>query len=307
MTSWRLRDEQAKFLKAEREALDRMAAPILAQTQDAMRKAVAAQREAVTNFWSLPFADIERFGPQAAGAYDDLGLPTVEHTGEETAVRFTKRVFDEFLAGLTARTGYTLNTDGQTRFGSYAQVQILNSVAVTTENLQAMFARLAELGCFEANSELGYDPSLITIRPEPEPVQAAPEPTLADIETMDMRGRENEQRAKELVDQLATKQQLPLMRAWIQFMIDQYGVTITHAQCQMVLDMFRKNNWNFLDRRNYDKAKRQMVARFEFPESCLNEDERIEREIEAMDTAGMSFSERQRLSRRLEHVQSRKD
>jgi hypothetical protein len=48
------------------------------------------------------------------GAYDDIGL---EKTDTPDA-HVSGRTFRDFIAGLTARTGYTLNSDGQTRFGS---------------------------------------------------------------------------------------------------------------------------------------------------------------------------------------------
>jgi hypothetical protein len=297
-SSWRVRDEKARYEKGEREALDAFAAPILAKTQDAMRKAVAAQREAVTNFWSLPFADIKRFGSQAAGAYDDIGLSTTEHTGDETAVKLTVRVLDEFLASLAARTGYTLSSDGVLRFTSYFQVQILNDSAVTPSNLQAAFDRLLSLGIFESQNELGFDPSLKTyVEPRPEP-QAAPEPTIDDLLSLGTT-QEDLRRARELADQLGSLEAAPVCKRWLDSLYENFnGFVPTDSDMRTISSWFARNNKSWLDERNYDECRRWMCRTYKWPNDLLTNEDRLMIEIEDTTTTN-DFTKKRELIRRV--------
>jgi hypothetical protein len=295
----RQKERYQNFLAEEEAAKAAKTAPLIEELQTTTRALAAKRRDLCVERWSMPLDAIGEIGVQDPGMWDDLGLPTSDVADTEENGREIARQFWAFIDSITARTGYTLNSSGRSRFASYIQVQAFNKVAITQDSLAVMFQRFLDLGIWESQNELGYDASLKTaVEPEPEP-EAPRELTLADLEAMPSDTREQRARQKDAVVELAVNQQIPLAQEWMASLANNFGFHITDEQWKWCTQAFKKNNLSYLDRRSYDIVRKAAVAQGIFPESCLTADDRILKEMDDLDLSGLSTIARIAAARRI--------
>jgi hypothetical protein len=216
---------------------------------------------------------------------DDIGLPT--QNPPVTMAEFEERL-RAFVEGLS---GVTFSSDAARKFELYAWVGCRQGTVIDNSTLQAMLERCESLG-------IG-----VTLPKAQRPVTPEPTPTVADIEGMDTNTRENRAAVRELVRHLASEEQVPLRDEWIQHLVDKFNFYITQEQWDWCYQWLKRNNKNRLDPRSFEACRRAAVANFVFPDRCLDDVDRANLEIEALPTATMSFSEKQKLARRLARIQ----
>jgi hypothetical protein len=259
------------------------------------------QKKLVRLFWMRDFHILEQDSIETPGAYDELYLPKDENPDADECMK----TFRLFLGGLTARTGFILNGDGERRLGKYAAIQTMKGgVAITPETLDVMFDRLRDLGVFEINAELRYKPELKTYVAPQEQQERAPKVKISDqLESLNLHLEPDRRLAQKLAeDHYLSVEVNPIFHEFIGFMRKTYNVKPTEADLRFICDLFVRNNWSFLDRRNWDRARRIMTEQEPRWADALSDDEKLSRRMESLSLGSIGFHERQELlqqSRRL--------
>jgi hypothetical protein len=297
--------ERAREIAAQRKVEDeqRQTEAAVTELETNMRRLRRESAVESAAFWAQPLEQvIQPNVPQSAVAVDlSVALPTREGEPDGPAAH---RAYDDFITNLTARSGFTLSAGaGAKRLVAFVNVHTINCDADmgNPETWRRAFDRL--IPAFEANGELGYDPSLKTIAdPEPPPV---PEPTYSDLLKLPAETIEDRRRLKQAADkEYGLGVCRPIAEEWIAHLADKHGIVLNDFD--VVYKMFRDNQWSFHDRRNYDKARVQLIKQGYpgFTTAALTDAEKLSIELENVDVSRLSFVAKQELKRRLRSVTS---
>jgi hypothetical protein len=294
----RQRAERAASLKklAEEEA-----APVNATLAELQKNTLALRAEitkCVQEFWALPLNtiaqqlgefengkpvgfSISKITAQVGAVDDTLNLPMVE----TRAIKGEIAAYKTFLQRLVAERGMTLSRHGGIeRLATFADVlAIASGIDLTIQaTWDVLFDRLLTLNCF-AESELGYDESLITVyKPAPvaEPVAEVP----FDLEATNLSSREGEKLAKAWLSvQYYGVEAAELFTLWINSLSSNFGYVPEERAKRAVVKFFQVHNLNFKDRRSYDRVRVALVKNGVFPSHCLTEDEVLAARLESSD------------------------
>jgi len=298
-SSWRERYERSRFEQEEAAEREAKAAPILTQTAAVMQRLIREQRELMKLSWGGDqFAGPDR-ATKNPDSYKDEGFDAVPE-GKNESWQAVKSACETWGDSLLAKTGYTLSVRGIQRVAAYGITQgFFGKKMDSPEAWQAAFDRLFECGAIP-EADLGFDDSRITERPaEPAPT---PEklPTIDDIEGLDTVSREGLKQSRKIVEEIAAYEQAPMVIEWLDSLKNNFnGFVPTPPQLKTVQNWFQRNNRSFADRRNYDAARRAMVAQGLWPERLLTPEDLLAREIESTPLSTSGFDARQALIRRI--------
>jgi len=292
--------EIAAEQKAERE--QREVESRLAEINQNLKVLHRESSIAAAAFWSQDLQSVVTSDvPSRADAEDlSVGLPIVE--GERNP-RAERAAFDDFVTTLTARSGFTLSTAGAKRLVAYVNVQQLTRGAdmANPETWRLAFDRLYQCGAFEKNDEIGFDVTLRTVAPEPEPAPA--ELTYDDLLKLPAESIEDRRRLKAAGERALSLEARPNAAEWIADLEQKHGIVMNDESCEAAFKLFRDHNWSYLDRRNFDRCRVLLVKQGVFPATALTEDEKISIELQDINLTQLSFAERSALKARIRAVQ----
>jgi hypothetical protein len=169
--------------------------------------------------------------------------------------------------------------------------------------MEASFQRLAGLGCFAEDEVTGY-------QAPPTPVLVAqPKPETFD-DILDANSAESREGHKLLVNAVGKAHKeigIPLFHEWVNHLSRDYkGFVISMEDATYIIEfLFPRNNWNFMQFDNYNKARRAMVAQGKWPESMLTPVERITKELESIPTSDPRYRETMQRLRNAELAERR--
>jgi hypothetical protein len=293
-------EEIAAEQKAERE--QREVESRLAEINQSLKALHKESAIAAAAFWSQDLQSVVT--PDVPGRADaeDLStaLPILEGERNHRAERVA---FEDFITNLTARSGFTLSTAGAKRLVAYVNVQQLTHGADMAQRLtwEIAFDRLYQCGAFEKNAEIGYDPALRTVAPEPEPAPA--EPTFDELLRLPAETIEDRRRLKAAGEKALSLEARPNATEWIADLEQKHGIVMNDESCEAAFKLFRDHNWSYLDRRNFDRCRVLLVKQGIFPATALTEDEKISIELQDINLTQLSFAERSALKARIRAVQ----
>jgi hypothetical protein len=210
---------------------------------------------------------------------------------ESTAEKITAQIrdaFNEFRLDLEQK-GVKLHQSAMEKFRQVAEQNPTVDLRIVS-NWLILYSHMDEYGVFT-----DADRTVKQEQPK-KPAQPTPQPTLADIEALPdtVEGRK---KAKEVVEGLIYEQAGPTFQRWLTDLSERFGFIPTENDRRFILDdLFPRNNWSYIDPRNYDRARRAMVAQHRWPESLLTLDEQLCISLEQGPAIGtLGFDERRGL------------
>jgi hypothetical protein len=116
---------------------------------------------------------------------------------------------------------------------------------------------------------------------------AEPEANPLDrIESLDLSTREGDAVAKKIVANAvfgSNGEARAIYTEWLESLRSNFGYEMPPDVQRQALDLFRKNNWSYIDRRAFDLARLNLVNRNIMPPSCKTPTERLNDQIETAD------------------------
>jgi hypothetical protein len=206
----------------------------------------------------------------------------VEGTAETITAQI-RDAFNEFRLDLEQK-GVKLHQSAMEKFRQIAEQNPTVDLRIVS-NWLILYSHMDEYGVFT-----DADRTVKQEQPK-KPEQPAPKPTLADIETLPDTD-EGRRKAKEVVEDLIYEQAGPTFQRWLTDLSERFGFTPTEDDRRYILnELFPRNNWSYLDERNFCRARRAMVAQHRWSDALLTRDEILARNIEqgeALTTLGFN-------------------
>jgi hypothetical protein len=271
MNRFRLLEEKRRFEEGERQELNAKLAPVLAERAATL----AANTREMRGYWSRPITVI---GENVRDNIFISDMGVAFETTEKPVPSAGRNECLEFLERLTARTGYCLNSVGQHRLLMYGVSQCLAQCAdLSRESTwEKSFSRLVELDAF--GDELGFDENL---RTEFEPAPQEPEPTAADLESIDTSSRAGQRIAEDILSRAIFQGEAKqVFREWLDSLKNNFDYEMPPEVQREVVQWFLANRRSWLDRKAYDDCRLNLIRRSVIPASCLTEVDRLNWEIE---------------------------
>jgi hypothetical protein len=281
---------RADEARREAESAARLQSAIAEQQAQASRTIKACLETSAplkARFWSQPL-DRLKVSLNDEDAYDELFLR------KDSADVDSNEIYDKVMAFVTNVP--SLESDDERRFSLYVACQVLNDVVVDDESLKVMFDRCLSLGIFNGDADFQRP---IVQTPKPRAVEPEPQrESLDDMDTIDTSTRDGLRRAQNLAENLYVEEMLPIATQWVTSIQKHYGFSPTSEDMRRVSDWIAKNNLNRLAPQTYDAARRWLVASGFWPEGCLTEIEKYNRDLEQVDLTRITHEQKQMLRRR---------
>lgn len=279
----------ARLQREEAEA-KRNADPIC-QAEQKLDSTMRALQKLSSEFWSRPIDKIIADGDCESAKDVTFNVPALrnEYTFEDA-----KSAFNTWFATTFSKSGYELTEVGGQRLVRFgvSQGRLAGADMSNAAAWQIAFEHLKDnLKAFQPGDFVKV-PRIQHVK------QAPPKPTLADIETLNIGGNEEDARkAKRLAQELMWAEGSPLHTQWMASLYENFNFFPTDADLKYIYnELFPRNNWSYVDHRSFDKARRAMVAQGRWSDALLTRDELFTRDLEqgpALATLG--FNEKQRL------------
>jgi hypothetical protein len=299
ISGYRIREAKARFEADEKAALEAKLAP----AKQELAKTLSRSDKFLKLDFIQPLAKIAQLIQDGVAAVDlATNYPT---TTEPQSGNSGKEEFYQFVYEILPRRGFTLSENGSMRLLYFVIAQArgkgANMSSIDTWSLA--FDKLWSLDAFDIGSaEVGWDES--KVQQEPVVEQPAPEPTVADLETLNLSlSREDERTAQKIVSNAVfgpSGQAAELFQQFIAHVSKTFGHDLTESEQRELIDVFRTRNLSFLDHRAYDKARCELVAKGVLPRTCYTQDELLCLEIESTPTHDKSdYDQRLNLKRQI--------
>jgi hypothetical protein len=279
-TSVRTRLERERYEREEREAAERKLKPLLDEQQNLLRQVHKGRKDLVRQFYGRDLTVVrdEVKANHPLSVDEELDVPEGRITEDQW-----NRALNDWTTNLTERTGITLNVAGLSRVVAYAVAQLRAGKNMSTLSaFDKSYNRLFDSGAF-GQDEVGFDPALRTqVAPAPAP-EPTPAPTVDEVLAMPTT-KENERLVKEVIDNEYFKTDVSdIWYRWLRSLYDNFnGFSPSEEDKKYIVNvLFVKNNWNRLDPRSYDLARRAMCNELRWPASSLLTDK--ERSIAAIE------------------------
>jgi hypothetical protein len=290
-----------RFLREEREEAEAKIAPLVAANVIALRQLRNETNDSLRRYWSQPrFAQpwTAEAGTKVLSEREFNEDNLLEVPAGKPSQEAVQSAGEAWFDSLGPRLGVSLSPEGFFRCMNFVIAQYCYGKDFSTvAAYDAAFNRLNEVGAF-APSEYTTDSNLVTVRPQAEPV-AEPEADIADIEDLDLESRDGSKRAKQIVEELATNEAVPLIQEWIKFLQTTYNFTPSCEDLKQGNAWFQRNQKNYFSHEAYNEVRRWMVSTRRWSETLLSPDELLAREIEATPLSTASYDQRRDLIRRV--------
>jgi hypothetical protein len=292
---YQFRADEAQREKESADRLQNAIAEKQAEGSRIMKECLEVSAPLKAKFWSQPIDNLKT-RLRDEDAFDELFL---EKSDEDVD---SNEIYDKVLAFCNDIP--TLEDEDERKFNLYVACQVLNNVVINDLSLRMMFDRCLSLGLFKGIVE----PQIPTPARRPvqqeEPVEQSSRATMDDLMNVDAETRDGRRRAHNVVQELYLLDEMrPLMTEWVTSIQRQYGFSPTDEDLKRIGRWFERNNFSFLDPRNYDAARRWMCASGYWDSSlCLMEIEKFQLALESIDTSRLTPQQRNELNRRELHA-----
>jgi hypothetical protein len=240
-------------------------------------------------WWLKPISEMK---PREA-VIDTLGAYELR-SGAPLSAEEQRAVAKDLFDGLTGNDIF-MQPAAKEKFGMFfSSLVAKRGIAYTLANLVEALDRLVTLGVFTEPRDLtGF--LKLQPKPTPKPVPApAPEPTFDQVlNAHSVESREGREVLVNAVNKAHKEIAIPLFHQWVEHLSRDYkGFTISQEDAEYIIEfLFPRNNWNFMQFENWNKARRAMVAQGKWPDTMLTPVERITKELESIQTSDPRYRE----------------
>jgi hypothetical protein len=264
-----LAEFRRRYNREQREQSDAKTAQMIGELNDTVLQLRSAQRDALFKIPSEELSALTIKAPEY-----------LTESVEETRTQI-KSAIHSVLVKLTTE-GFDVQDSARDKMVKVANLNLTVDWRVAA-NWRKLFDYMLDLGALGAE-----------VTPPRKPEPPAPRVTLDDLEN-----ETDERKSKRLANEIYYDERQPTVRAWYASLMDNFGFAISADDIKRCKTWFERNGKSFLDLRHYDECRRWNVSAGYWPETMLAEDERLSRDLDAIDTANMSFDQKQELRTKL--------
>ena len=294
LSTYRLKEMRERRDREAQQELEAKLAPVKAELAATLNKAARASRM----YWSQDLKHLA--GLLNAGMFEpDFGVQFPRTDQPQNSARGREQ-FEEFVTETLPRKGVFLSDSGSQRLLFYCLAQAFSENHAdmsSPETWKLAHERLFSIQAYdEVNGEVGFDSQRVV---EPVVAQPAPDPTIADLETINTQTREGERIAHGILSRAVFNGEAKaIYLEWLRSLKTSFsGYEMPeHVQREAIL-WFQNNSRSFLDRRAFDQCRLNLVRRGLMPDMCLTSDDRLAIAVENEDTQG--YESRRRIKQEL--------
>lgn len=258
-------------------------AAIVAPAQEAMRQ---MQRNQIDIWRRTPVEKIAKWSKSADKEFlstlaPDINLPKYpegfldDKAQAKAAGTEANKLMNAFIASIPSRYGIVISRNDQTKFRHFIAAQVgTHDAAVTEDMLVTCFVWMVESEIF---TDYGYDESLKTATPGPEPARL----TLADAVKQADGTRSSDDRLRTAAtNDFIFGEAAPMINKWINHLSTDYRYVPTDEQRLEFFapphGYFHQHGLSFLEGESYNRLRRWAVATGRFPPTMLTSGEVID-------------------------------
>jgi hypothetical protein len=290
----RFQQEEAREEEAARIAAERRRTAPLREAERELREVAREASARIAMYWRIPIEEIQ-MNPVSITRVDIAGDYEIGPR-DEPAENAAWKEFQENLKS----SGSRLSDAGLLRLSHYlSSLNYHRGISLTSvSNFATALERLVSLDVFQPGELTGYQTPAPTPTPTPTPTRHTVIDPLAEIESLNLDSREENTKAKTLCEASYFDERQPMVRAWFDS-LRKFGIVVTQEDAKRCKSWFERNNKSFLNPRHFEECRR-WNAKAGYWKDALTSVERVNDEIENLETSRLTVHQRNELNRRVQ-------